>query len=76
MLSPEVRRAIEEGNFSIYTVERIKEVIELLMDITFEELIKKIEEKIKHYKEKGEPPHLFLSELKWGLLAVNLINSY
>lgn len=52
MLSPEVRRAIEEGNFSIYTVERIKEVIELLMDITFEELIKKIEEKIKHYKEK------------------------
>ena len=48
MLSPEVRRAIEEGNFSIYTVERIKEVIELLMDITFEELIKKIEEKIKH----------------------------
>ena len=52
MLSPEVRRAIEEGNFSIYTVERIKEVIELLMDITFEELIKKIEDKIKHYKEK------------------------
>lgn len=54
MLSPEVRKAIEEGKFSIYSVERIEEVVELLMDISFDKLIKIIEEKLNTYKDRDK----------------------
>ena len=38
ILSDEVTNAIEEGKFTIYTVERVEEAIEILMDVKFDEV--------------------------------------
>lgn len=46
MLNEKVRKDIDAGTFEIYAVTRIEEVVELIMDISYDELIKTISEKL------------------------------
>lgn len=46
VLSDEVNDAVRDGNFKIYTVERVEEAIEILTDVKFEEIKKLVKEKL------------------------------
>ena len=51
VLSDEVTNAIEEGKFTIYTVERVEEAIEILMDVKFDEVKRLVIERLREFYE-------------------------
>jgi len=51
VLSDEVTDAIEEGRFTIYTVERVEEAIEILMDVKFDEVKRLVIERLRKFYE-------------------------
>ena len=55
ILSDEVTNAIEEGKFTIYTVERVEEAIEILMDVKFDEVKRLVIERLREFNELQSP---------------------
>ena len=55
ILSDEVTNAIEEGKFTIYTVERVEEAIEILMDVKFDEVKRLVIERLRGFNELQSP---------------------
>ncbi|WP_296645481.1 Lon protease family protein [Romboutsia sp. 13368] len=51
VLSDEVTKAIEEGKFTIYTVETVEEAIEILTDVKFDEIKRLVIERLKSFYE-------------------------
>jgi predicted ATP-dependent protease len=51
VLSDEVNEAIKNGEFKIYTVERIEEALEILMDMKFEEIKKVTSERLYEFSK-------------------------
>ena len=51
VLSDEVTNAIKEGKFTIYTVERVEEAIEILMDVKFDEVKRLVIERLREFYE-------------------------
>ncbi|MBQ6630620.1 MAG: AAA family ATPase [Romboutsia sp.] len=51
VLSDEVTKAIEEGKFTIYTVETVEEAIEILTDVKFEEIKRLVIERLRSFYE-------------------------
>ena len=55
ILSDEVTTAIEKGKFTIYTVERVEEAIEILMDVKFDEVKRLVIERLRGFNELQSP---------------------
>ena len=55
ILSDEVTTAIEKGKFTIYTVERVEEAIEILMDVKFDEVKRLVIERLREFNELQSP---------------------
>ena len=51
VLSEEVTNAINEGKFTIYTVERVEEAIEILTDVKFDEIKSRVIERLREFNE-------------------------
>ena len=51
VLSEEVTNAINEGKFTIYTVERVEEAIEILTDVKFDEMKSRVIERLREFNE-------------------------
>ncbi|RDY24110.1 ATP-binding protein [Romboutsia maritimum] len=51
VLQDEVMNAIKDGEFHIYTVERVEEAVEILTDFKFEEIKKLVKEKLYKFSE-------------------------
>jgi lon-related putative ATP-dependent protease len=51
VLSDEVNEAIKSGEFKIYTVERIEEALEILMDMKFEEIKRVTAERLYEFSK-------------------------
>lgn len=51
VLSEEVTNAINEGKFTIYTVERVEEAIEILTDVKFDEIKRLVIERLREFNE-------------------------
>ena len=51
VLSDEVTKAIEEGKFTIYTVENVEEAIEILTDVKFDEIKRLVIERLRYFYE-------------------------
>ena len=47
--------AIEKGKFTIYTVERVEEAIEILMDVKFDEVKRLVIERLRGFNELQSP---------------------
>ena len=56
VLSDEVTEAIETGKFTIYTVERVEEAMEILMDVKFDEVKRLVIERLRGFNELQSPP--------------------
>lgn len=55
VLSDEVTEAIKEGKFTIYTVERVEEAIEILTDVKFDEIKRLVIERLMQFYELQSP---------------------
>ncbi|WP_042277050.1 Lon protease family protein, partial [[Clostridium] dakarense] len=51
VLSDEVNKAIEDGKFKIYTVDKVEEAIEILTDMKFEEVKKLVKERLLKFSK-------------------------
>lgn len=51
VLSEEVTNAINEDKFTIYTVERVEEAIEILTDVKFDEIKSRVIERLREFNE-------------------------
>ena len=51
VLSEEVTNAINEGKFTVYTVERVEEAIEILTDVKFDEMKSRVIERLREFNE-------------------------
>ncbi|OPJ55796.1 Lon protease family protein [Alkalithermobacter paradoxus] len=54
VLTDEIEDAIKQGIFKIYPVSRIEEAIEILTDVTFEEICDKINDRLKKFYEMSK----------------------
>ena len=45
----------EKGKFTIYTVERVEEAIEILMDVKFDEVKRLVIERLREFNELQSP---------------------
>ncbi len=53
MVDSEVVNAVDEGKFHIYPVDTVEETAEILMGLPFEEIAKKVAEKLEKFRKAG-----------------------
>ncbi len=56
VLSDEVMEKVKEGMFKIYTVETAEEAVEILMDVSFDEVKKMVTERLRSFYELQTNP--------------------
>lgn len=51
VLSDEINKVIEEGKFKIYTIETVKEAMEILTDSSFDEIKDLVKEQLEKFSK-------------------------